>query len=181
MERSLTIDDTTPRRARGIGAEELGALFDRHHRRLHGLACRLCRNGDEAYDLVQDAFVRAARNLDRVPCDEDHAEKWLVRVLVNLCRDRGRRQEVRRRFADEVAAPETTADAGDAVIARTTVRSALAELPARQRAVVVLHELEGMPTPRIGELLGIHRVTVRWHLAAARRRLASLLGAEDEG
>ena len=54
-------------------------------------------------------------------------------------------------------------------------RSALARLPARLRAVVVLHELEELPVAAVARLLGIAAVTVRWHLLAARRELAAAL------
>ena len=46
-------------------ADRLGPLFDAHHQRLYRLARRMCRNADEARDLVQDAFLRAARSPDR--------------------------------------------------------------------------------------------------------------------
>ena len=69
----------------------------------------------------------------------------------------------------------------DAAVARATIEVALAELPPRRRAVIVLHELEGRSTEQISELLGVSRVTVRWHLAAGRRDLRHLLaGPRDE-
>jgi len=181
----LTIDgqSTPDTQTRGLAVEELGTLFDRQYRRLYALARRLCHDGDEAQDLVQETFLRAARKLETVPRDTAHAEAWLVRVLVNLSRDRTRRQSVRRRHAAELI-PGREAEASeseDAAVARVTVHAGLSRLTTRQRAVVVLHELEGLPTARIAELLGIHRVTVRWHLSAARRQLAKWLGAATEG
>ena len=62
---------------------------------------------------------------------------------------------------------------------RQAVAAALARLPARRRAVVVLHELEERDVPEIARLLGLARPTVRWHLAAARRELRRLLTTED--
>jgi DNA-directed RNA polymerase specialized sigma24 family protein len=48
-------------------------------------------------------------------------------------------------------------------------------LPARQRAAIVLHEVEGQAVAHVAALLGVSPVTVRWHLLAARRRLREVL------
>jgi RNA polymerase sigma-70 factor (ECF subfamily) len=155
--------------------ERLERLFDRHHLRLYRFALRMTRGADEALDVVQEAFVRAARDASRLPADDDLAGAWLVRVVVNLLHDAYRREAVRRAFR---AAPpvQTQRDFAEAIVARDAVRFALRELPPRQRAVIVLHELEERSVAEIADELGVTRVTVRWHLAAARKRLASLLG-----
>jgi RNA polymerase sigma-70 factor (ECF subfamily) len=61
------------------------------------------------------------------------------------------------------------------LIARATVWRALDTLTPRRRAVVVMHELEGLPIPAIASLLGINAITVRWHLSMGRRDLARAL------
>lgn len=156
--------------------ERLAALFDAHSLRLYHLARRMARDHEEARDLVQEAFLRAARRASSLPEEESEAEAWLVRVLINLCRDRARRLAVRSRPHPAPLEP-TVGEPGAAVVARATLTAALARLTPRRRAVLVLRELEGVPVERIAELLGIARVTVRWHLAAARAALAAdLLG-----
>lgn len=166
-------------------SERLGALFDAHQARLYRLARRMVADAEEARDLVQEAFLRAARRLGSVPADEPGAGAWLARVVVNLCRDRGRRLEVRRRAAATVLRPvEAAPESGpeSRAVARRAVQTALAALPPRRRAVVVLHELEERPVAEIASLLGLARVTVRWHLAAGRKDLAArlLTGGSDE-
>jgi len=168
--------------ARAGGTERLAALFERHHGRLFRLACRLTADREEARDLVQETFLRAARRADGVPQEAASGEAWLVRTLVNLCRDHHRRLSVRSRARGLLAAAALTAAAAPAapgteamVVAQATVRAALARLPARRRAVVVLHEIEELPVAGIARLLGIAAVTVRWHLLAARRELAAAL------
>ena len=108
-------------------AERLGALFDAHHERLYRLARRLSRNADDARDLVQDTFVRIARSPSRVPEGMPHEEAWLVRVMVNICRDNWRQRATRMRLAAAVhslhALPAT--DAESACVARSLVRGAL--------------------------------------------------------
>ena len=154
-------------------AERLQHLFELHHARLYRFALRLTRCDDEAMDLVQDAFVRAARDASRVPAGDDAAMSWLVRVVVNLARDRYRRAMVRELFGRlHRAEPHDPTPALDAA---QIVRAALMNLPPRQRAIVALHHLDGEPVSVIASMLGLAQVTVRWHLAAARKRLAELL------
>lgn len=160
--------------------ERLGDLFDAHRTRLYRLARRITGDDEDARDLVQEAFVRAARRPGSVPGSEKGAEAWLVRILVNLCRDRGRRRRVRRAHPVETRL-ETDAVAESATVARATVRAALAQLPAKRRAVVVLRELEDLDTGEVASLLGMSRVTVRWHLHAARKDLRRILGAGESG
>jgi RNA polymerase sigma-70 factor (ECF subfamily) len=158
--------------------ERLGALFEAHHGRLYRLARRLVSSPEEARDLVQDTFLRVARAPASVPTGMPHEEAWLVRVLINLCRDRWRRQDTWRRHRER-RDPGSTAQVERhpeaALIAQATVWRALMMLPPRRRAVVVLHEIEGASTVEIAGLLGIAAVTVRWHLARGRQHLARIL------
>jgi len=161
----------------------LGALFEAHHVRLYRLARRLVGTPDEARDLVQDAFLRAVRAPASVPAGTTAEEAWLVRVLVNLCRDRWRRAATRKRF--EVASHAESRGLGspdlEAVfVAQTTIWRALQALTPRRRAVLVLHELEGASVADVSQLLGVSAVTVRWHLSRGRRELARVV-RETEG
>lgn len=162
-------------------ADRLEALFEAHRQRLFRLAVRLGGNADVAADLVQESFARAAAAGRRLPPD-DAAEAWLVRVLVNLCRDRWRRARVRALPHMGFAPPSSVPSHEASALARATVRAALASLPARRRAVIVLRELEGHSTAEVSRLLGIRQVTVRWHLRAAREQLRAVLqsGGNDE-
>lgn len=169
-------------RENGVVATEsdrLETLFDSHYRRLYLLARRLSRDPEESRDLVQDAFLRAARSPRSIPEGTVQAEAWLVQVLVNLCRDRQRRKRVRDLTPDDrLPTPPPSCDPETSAVARATVEAGLARLTPRRRAVIVLHEIEGLPTKRVAQLLGMKRVTVRWHLSAARKCLAELLNAD---
>ncbi len=157
--------------------DRVAELFDRHQERLYRLARRLSYDQEEAQDLVQDTFLRVARRPGSVPRTAEPEEAWLVRIMVNLSRDRHRRAVVRQRARSSLRLGEAAnpPHPESAVVARLTVRKALTCLPPRRRAIVVLHEVEGMPVSRIAELLGTARVTVRWHLSQARRELAHWL------
>jgi RNA polymerase sigma factor (sigma-70 family) len=160
-------------------ADRLAALFDAHHQRLYRLARRMSRSADEARDLVQDAFLRAARAPGSLPAGASAEEAWLVRVLVNLCRDRWRQTANRERLNRSTSAPATqSADPEAALVARSVVWRALEQLDPRRRAVLVMHELEGSPVEVIARTLGVTAVTVRWHLSKARRQLALVLRRE---
>ena len=112
----------------------------------------------------------------RLPAEAAAGEAWLVRTLVNLCRDRWRRQEVRRRRTESPAVP---------AILRTPKPQPRQEnwsaLPWRSSppggglspccAISKIGILQD-----IARLLGISQVTVRWHLAAARQQLRRHLG-----
>src|SRR5437867_4123689 len=79
-------------------AMRLGDLFDAHHDRLYRLARRLSQSAEDARDLVQETFLRAARSPGSVPDGMPNEEAWLVRVLINLCRDRWRMRATRARL-----------------------------------------------------------------------------------
>jgi RNA polymerase sigma-70 factor (ECF subfamily) len=161
-------------------AERLTALFEAHGDRLYRLARRLTSTADEARDLVQDTYVRAACKLTSVPCRAPDEEAWLVRVMVNLSRDHWRKSAVRRRYADTAVAGQTSSDTESELIARTAVWQALDRLPPRRRAVVIMYELEGLTIAAIASLLGITQVTARWHLSKGRRDLARIITGERQ-
>ena len=165
--------------SRPDAAERVGRLFDAHHERLYRLARRMSGSAETARDAVQDTFLRAARSPHLIPDGMPHEEAWLVRVLVNVCRDDWRKRDVRRRAALHLEpVHETSSEA--ALIARTTIQRALQALPPRRRAILVMYELEGTTIPAIAALLGIRAVTVRWHLSVGRGELARLIGKNHD-
>lgn len=158
-------------------AARVGALFDAHHQRIFRLARRLSGNAEDARDLVQETFLRAARSPQSIPEGQPHEEAWLVRLLINLCRDGWRHRAVQRRAREQQhvePAPPVNPESG--FIARSLVRHALQSLPPRRRAILILYELEEATIPAIAKLLGVTPVTVRWHLSVGRREMARALG-----
>ena len=170
---------TTSDRTDANPQARLADLFDAHQARLFRLARRLARTGEDARDLVQETFLRAARSPASVPTGAPHEEAWLVRVLINICRDRWRQVAVRRFHQPTLASPDTAVDPESALIARSLIWQALGRLPPRRRAIIILYELEGSGIPAIARLLGVSAVTVRWHLSVGRRELARVLSTGD--
>src|SRR5258708_3067097 len=135
-------------------AARVGALFDAHHRRLLRLARRLCSAPEDARDAVQDTFLRAARSPGSIPAGAPNEEAWLVRVLINICRDRWRHRAVRARARPtDAAISETRFDPESHFIAHSMIRQARDSLSPRRRAILVLYELEGATIPAIAKLV----------------------------
>ena len=96
-----------------------------------------------------------------------------MRVLINIRRDQWRRESVRRHY--DQAPTGSLRDPETALIAKADIWQALDVLAPRRRAVLVMHDLEGLGVPAIASILGISAITVRWHLSMAKRELKHAL------
>jgi RNA polymerase sigma-70 factor (ECF subfamily) len=172
----------------GSAVDRLACLFDVHYARLYHLARRLAPSKDDALDLVQETFLKAAQFPKSIPFGAANEEAWLVRVLINIRRDQWRRTSTRNRHDRTASIGGRMAKSGGdpeaTLIAGNVIWQALDALAPRRRAIVVMVELEGLGIPAIASLLGISAVTVRWHLSRGRRDLTGALkphmGVSDE-
>jgi RNA polymerase sigma-70 factor, ECF subfamily len=168
-------------RLAGGDREALGPLMERHYRRLYRIALGYVRNPDDALDVVQEAFVKAYQNATRWDGSAG-AGPWLSRIAVNLSIDRWRRNRRRQAtfspLADGDHAPSLAGSAPDpagSVLGRERrerLDRALAVLPEKQRAVVVLRHYQDLSLEEIAETLGMRLGTVKssLHRALARMR-----------
>ncbi len=133
----------------------------------------------DAEDLVQETLLRVAHRWKRVR-SMDHPAAYAHRVLVNLVlHDAGRRS--RRRT--ELWPNDSAAEAADESAARALLevddvaefRWALAQLPARQRAVLVLRYWADLPVAEVADMLGCSEGTVKSTASRAAARLAAML------
>jgi RNA polymerase sigma-70 factor (ECF subfamily) len=151
-------------------------LVRRHQRRAYAVARAIVINHEDAEDAVQEAFLHAYRAIDRFLPDQAFGA-WLHRIVANAALDATRRRKVR--DADEL--PETVAspfkDPAEKNELRQRLTEALNTLPERQRAVIVLHDVEGYKHAEIGKMLNIPEGTARSDLHYARSQLRLLLGA----
>lgn len=142
----------------------------------------LSRDPSEIEDLVQDAYERALRSIDKVDVSAN-PRGWMVTILHNLHIDRCRRRARMKPHVpyDDVpiAAPEA-AEPPPAWSAMTAedVRRAAAALPEELRATYTMFALEGRSYQEVAEALGIPKATVGTRISRARARLKALLGAE---
>jgi RNA polymerase sigma-70 factor (ECF subfamily) len=172
----LEVTGVLPLAMAASDTERIAALFDGHHDRLYRLARRLVPSADEALDLVQETFLNAARAVRSIPSGFTQEEAWLVRVLINIRRNQWRKASVRQRYDEHTRrCPVDARNEEAALVAHAAVWAALDTLTPRRRAVIVMHELEGMNVKDIASMLRISAITVRWHLSRGRRDLARIL------
>ena len=150
------------------------ALVRLHHRRAYAVARAIVLSHEDAEDAVQEGFLHAYRALDRFRSDQPFGA-WLNRIVANAALDLVRRRKVRDadELPDNVALPFR--DPGEADELRNRLSQALTRLTERQRAVIVLHDVEGFTHGEIGGMLGIPEGTARSDLHHARAALRRLL------
>jgi len=162
------------REAQRGSATALGELYRAHWRRAHRAAYLIVHDAAAAEDVAQDAFLAAVDALDRFDRRRPFAP-WLHRIVANRAIDWARREALRRRVVDEAADPEPSAAPQGL---DEDVMEALAELPAEQRAVVVLRHLLEYTPGEIATMLELPRGTVNSRLRRALDSLGTRLGAE---
>jgi RNA polymerase sigma-70 factor (ECF subfamily) len=151
--------------------------------RVVSIAWRMLGNRDDAREATQEVYLRVFRYLARFRAGEDF-RGWLYRITINVCRDfaRKRRLTAAAQFDDmEVAqagaATEPSYSGADpeslALHAQqlALVRRALQSLPAKERAALVLRDLEGFSTEQVAQALGSRPVTVRSQVSSARAKI----------
>jgi len=159
------------------------ALYRSHSRRIYGVVWRLCGGqAARAEDLVQDAFIRAWQALPNFRF-ESAFSTWLHRLAVNtaLMEIRGRAGGEDREIDD--SALEHTAihdSAGQRTSDRIDLERAVATLPERARAVLVLHDIEGWKHEEIAAELGMAVGSSKAQLHRARNLLRKRLGEDHE-
>lgn len=151
--------------------------------RVVSIAWRMLGNREDARDAAQEVYLRVFRYLERFRAGEDF-RAWLYRITINACHDfvRKRRvpelvQFVEIDFDQEGAALESSRPGTDpeslAVQQQqlALLRRALQSLPAKERAALVLRDLEGFSTEEVAQALGSRPVTVRSQVSSARAKI----------
>jgi RNA polymerase sigma-70 factor (ECF subfamily) len=168
-------------------------LFDRYHRRAYALAFGVLRNQDDALDVVQDAFIKAHKYLDKFEGNSSFYT-WLYRIVMNLAIDHLRKhRRVRPVELDEAQLEGVEGDdsllpkmlgghPGRALLdkeIRARIDQALGELSENHRAVLVMRELEGLSYEEMAQAMNCSKGTIMSRLFHARKnmqkRLADLL------
>jgi RNA polymerase sigma-70 factor, ECF subfamily len=147
--------------------------------RLDAAARLILRDSEWAKDAVQEAYLRAWRDLPALR-DPDRFEAWLQRLVGNACRDQLR---LRRRRLVEVELTATMDPAGPDAYASGADRDELdrgfEHLQPDQRAVIVLHYYLGLQLPEAARALGIPLGTAKSRLHRAMRALRGALDADE--
>jgi RNA polymerase sigma-70 factor, ECF subfamily len=181
--------DATPREAvdqrdvverAGRGDHDAFALLvDASIGRLEAVAYLIVRDHELARDAVQDAYIRAWRDLPGLR-DPDRFDAWIHRLTVNACLDAVRKR--RRRPIEveiEPISPPVIGDETGVIADRDIIERGLHRLRPEQRAILVLHYYLGMSTLAIGETLGVPHGTARSRLHAALSAMRAALAAVE--
>ncbi len=154
--------------------EAFDQLMRLHEKQVLGTALRLLGNLEDAQDAAQEAFLRLYKSLNRLP-DIQEIKPWLYRVTVNVCNDVHRAR--RRRGWEPMTGPDPASSQPDPELAWAhqergrLVEMALKTLPEKERAAVVLRDMQGLSTREVAEILGSSEVTVRSQISVARGKL----------
>lgn len=159
-----------------------GLTFEEYFRlRREGVrrsAYLLCGDWHRADDLAQTAFVRLHRRWASIR-DPQAVDAYLRKTLVRAMIDETRRPWRRERFVADAPEVPTSGDGhADAVVTRHALVDALRQVPARQRAVLVLRFLEGLDVAATAAALGCREGTVKSQCSAGLATLRTVLGTE---
>ena len=147
--------------------------------RVYSYASMILRNPAEAQDVTQEALIRLWQHHESV--DRPRAHLWLKRTAHNLCIDRIRRRKTRPESSDDDAVTAGVDHGPDPLrLAESNqfgglLGQALETLPERDRAVILLREVQGLPYNEIAEILGVPLGTLKARLHRARDLLRTKL------
>jgi RNA polymerase sigma-70 factor, ECF subfamily len=144
-----------------------------HLRRIFLQIYRVVGNVADAQDLTQEAFIKALQHQDQLK-DEQKAAHWLSRIATNTAIDFLRRSG-RATFCEMEHAPERHAETPEDMVLRGEHREYLADglrlLSPRERAAILLRDVEGLSAEEVASHLNCSKATVRSHIANARTKM----------
>jgi RNA polymerase sigma-70 factor (ECF subfamily) len=153
------------------------AFYERYKRRVFALIARIC-GAQDAEELSQEVFLRAFRGLEKFRGDSQ-LSTWMYRLAVNAALSHATRAQARARRSvsdevlEELAAPsESPSDPR----LRERLVQAMEALPPGYRAVLVLHDVEGLQHEEIAQILGCRVGTSKSQLHKARAKMRETLG-----
>jgi RNA polymerase sigma-70 factor, ECF subfamily len=170
-------------------------LVDRYHEPMVRLARSIVPSQAVAEEAVQDTWLGVVRGIERFE-GRSSIKTWLFRILVNRARTAGAREERSVPLDAEHAVDPAHFDAGgqwaepvqrwrqefddrmESAVWAPILKTALEQLPARQRTVVVLRDVEGLSSDEVCSVLGISGGNQRILLHRGRSRMREMLDAE---
>lgn len=179
-----------------LSPESFDEIYELYKEPVYRLARALTDNAHDAEDLYQETWLRAVR-FGRDETGTGDPKAWLFTITANLHKDTLRKKRIRRLFfierarsmADEAADADagwesgrfSSRDFAGRADLQLCLRRAVSRLPARQREVFVLKDVEGYKHAEIGRMLGIPEATVRTLLHRAVNSLQKYLAAFRPG
>jgi RNA polymerase sigma-70 factor, ECF subfamily len=162
--------------------DAFGVLVERHQHHVYKLCYRFVGNHEDASDLAQDVFIRAFRGLKNFKGQASLAT-WLYRIGVNVCLNKVGAKTPKPQSLDAVLGHDrriasTGESASDAVLRGERagqVRAAIARLPRKQRATLILRVYHDLPHDEIAGILGSSVGAVKANFFHALTNLKKLL------
>jgi RNA polymerase sigma-70 factor, ECF subfamily len=168
--------------AMGGNREAFDVIVERHRRTVYQVCYRFVNNHEDASDLAQDAFVRAWRGLKNFK-GHSALSTWLYRIAVNVCLNRvaAKTPAIEPLESTEHFADVRIEGAQHAMIREeraVAVRNAIASLPEKQRATLILRTYHDMSHQQIADVLGSSVGAVKANFFHALVNLKKRLGSE---
>lgn len=187
-----TDDLTLVKRVRDGDQRAFKLLVERYQRKVYAVALGMLKDKEEAMDVSQEAFVKVYKYLDHFKGDSSFYT-WLYRITVNICIDVMRRKGSSGGQTEEFDESIAT-DLGEARIGALgsrlgtnpqksalrrelaeKIQEALASVPEKHRAILLLREVEGMSYEDLSRTLDIPKGTVMSRLFHARAKVQKIL------
>ena len=162
------------RRAQSGDTEAFAELVERSMQMLYKTARAILPSDEDAADAIQDTILAAFEGIRNLK-QPGYFSTWLVRILVNRCRDQIRKKQ-KLIYMDQI--PEQSGTVGEYEAAEWNL--VLNMLDEKYQLLVVLYYVEGFKAREIGEILGVPAATVRTRLARAKKLLAEAVGEEGK-
>jgi RNA polymerase sigma-70 factor (ECF subfamily) len=154
-------------------ANRQNRFVSEHMRRIFIQIYRIVGNVADAQDLTQEAFIKALQRQDQLK-DEQKAAHWLSRIATNTAIDFLRRNG-RVSFCEIDVAPEAPSESPEQMLLRSEHREYIEDglrlLTPRERAALMLRDVEDLPAEEVARRLDCSKATVRSHIANARTKL----------
>jgi RNA polymerase sigma-70 factor (ECF subfamily) len=178
-------------RAQGGDVAAFSQLVSWYQRRVVSTAWRILGNEADALDAAQEVFLRLHRYLRTFRSDQDFAA-WLYRLIVNACHDTRRRRrgqaahlslddEAARGTVEQLQSPHDVEASASVLEDEQLVAEALQSLSHKERAALVLRDLEGLSTQEVADILGSSPTTVRSQISIARSKLRAFRDRVQRG
>jgi RNA polymerase sigma-70 factor (ECF subfamily) len=152
--------------------ERQSRFVSEHLRRIFIQIYRIVENVADAQDLTQEAFIKALQRQEQLK-DERKAAHWLSKIATNTAIDFLRRSG-RATFCELDEAPESHSESPEQAVLRSEERNYLEDglrlLSPRERAALMLRDVEGLPAEEVAQRLNCSKATVRSHIANARTK-----------
>lgn len=171
----------------GGDANAFEELVLKYEKTVYNLALRMVGDRDDAFDMTQEAFIKAYGSLSSFRGDSKFSV-WIYRITTNVCldflRSKSRKQQVSLTVSDDddeyaqLDIPDPSSAPEQQLMQKISMQSVeegLKTLPDKQRQILVMRELGGMSYAEIGKALSLEEGTVKSRIFRARKRLCTFL------